>query len=267
MGIGCRPLTEVMLNGHSRSRMGLKTLLFPLLPPGGGQRGFTLVELLIVVSIISILSAIAVPNFLEAQTRAKVSRVKNDQRSFATAIESYWSDYNRYPPRIKFPSPNQGQIRGVGIVTSPDCLDGCRIRDLRVFTTPIAYMTNLPVDVFENRIAPPNNVIDYYEPVLVELLHRGPRTNTNMGGIEYTRGKALTGTFGWALLSVGPDGIFGAGSVMGNYPVNSRLPAGSNTWWDEYDPTNGTISAGNIWRFRRTGAIGNEAFDPAWRQN
>jgi prepilin-type N-terminal cleavage/methylation domain-containing protein len=62
------------------------------------KQGFTLIELLIVVAIIAILAAIAVPNFLEAQTRSKVSRVKSDLRTLATALEAYSVDYNNYPP-------------------------------------------------------------------------------------------------------------------------------------------------------------------------
>ena len=63
----------------------------------GFMKGFTLIELLIVVAIIAILAAIAVPNFLEAQTRAKVARCKTDMRTVVTALESYHIDNNKYP--------------------------------------------------------------------------------------------------------------------------------------------------------------------------
>jgi len=63
------------------------------------SRAFTLIELLIVVAIIAILAAIAVPNFLEAQTRAKVARVTADMRTMTTAVELYRIDNNKLPIR------------------------------------------------------------------------------------------------------------------------------------------------------------------------
>src|SRR5258705_1906491 len=59
--------------------------------------GFTLIELLIVVAIIAILAAIAVPNFLQAQTRAKVSRTLADMRTVGMALEAYRVDNRSYP--------------------------------------------------------------------------------------------------------------------------------------------------------------------------
>lgn len=82
---------------------------------------FTLIELLIVVAIIAILAAIAVPNFLEAQVRAKVARAKADLRTVSTGLETYRVDYNGYPDMFT---------------------------RIRVITTPISYISSLPKDVF-----------------------------------------------------------------------------------------------------------------------
>lgn len=57
-------------------------------------RGFTLIELLIVIAIILILIAIALPNFLEAQERAKVARAKGNLRSMLTAAHEHYLQYN-----------------------------------------------------------------------------------------------------------------------------------------------------------------------------
>jgi prepilin-type N-terminal cleavage/methylation domain-containing protein len=62
------------------------------------RMGFTLIELLIVVAIIGILAAIAVPNFLNAQVRAKVARSTADEKTMEQAILQYSLDYNDNPP-------------------------------------------------------------------------------------------------------------------------------------------------------------------------
>jgi len=53
------------------------------------RKGFTLIELLIVIAIILILIAIALPNFLEAQIRARVTKANGELRSLATALFDY----------------------------------------------------------------------------------------------------------------------------------------------------------------------------------
>jgi len=61
------------------------------------KKGFTLIELMIVVAIIGILAAIAIPNFLRFQARAKQSEAKQNLGAIYTAYISYFSDYNIYP--------------------------------------------------------------------------------------------------------------------------------------------------------------------------
>ena len=61
------------------------------------SQGFTLIELLIVVAIIGIIAAIAIPNLLNAIDRGKQKRTMADMRSVGTAIEAYAVDTNKYP--------------------------------------------------------------------------------------------------------------------------------------------------------------------------
>jgi len=72
---------------------------------GRNASGFTLIELLIVIAIIGILAAIAIPNLLNALQRGKQKRSMADIRTLSTAIESYNVDNSAYPPAVTCPNP------------------------------------------------------------------------------------------------------------------------------------------------------------------
>jgi type IV pilus assembly protein PilA len=59
-------------------------------------KGFTLIELMIVVAIIGILAAIAIPNFVKFQCRSKQSEAKTNLKAMFTAQESYRAEYDSY---------------------------------------------------------------------------------------------------------------------------------------------------------------------------
>jgi len=61
-----------------------------------GKKGFTLIELMIVVAIIGILAAIAIPNFLRFQAKSKQSEAKTNLGGIFTAQTAYLSENNRY---------------------------------------------------------------------------------------------------------------------------------------------------------------------------
>ena len=64
------------------------------------RKGFTLIELMIVIAIIIILAAIAIPNYLRMTDRARRSRVAGDFASTATALEAYSVDWGQYPVAV-----------------------------------------------------------------------------------------------------------------------------------------------------------------------
>lgn len=61
------------------------------------RKGFTLVELLVVVAIIGILAAIAIPQFAAYRQRAYNASAQSDLRNFKTTMEAYFADYQKYP--------------------------------------------------------------------------------------------------------------------------------------------------------------------------
>ena len=220
--------------------------------------GFTLIELLIVVAIIAILAAIAVPNFLEAQTRAKVSRVKSDMRTTATGIELYRVDNNDYPP-------------GFGLTIDPN--DRWRF-GLWLLSTPVAYVSSAdfqdpmhPQGVNAARAHPTESTLQYNsmynDPVdgrtgviLSEFLRftgREPQGSSVVAfGADGFRLDPPVKTDWWTLFSNGPDGISGfAGSYPGD-DVEIRIVKSDQDLGQfldfVYDPTNGTLSTGNVWR-------------------
>jgi prepilin-type N-terminal cleavage/methylation domain-containing protein len=177
-------------------------------------KGFTLIELLIVVGIITILAAIAMPNFLEAQIRAKVARVKADMRSVSVAWEAYAVDHNRYP--VDWDNNHMaGETTQIGMI---------------MVTTPIAYITAFPTDVFSVMKNPNANE---YQPHF-EIASCQYAYCIYSLGPNYI--EEFDGNDSW------PDGVIDAtpGRVGEMYTgaINMR----------PFDPTNGVISDGDIHR-------------------
>jgi type IV pilus assembly protein PilA len=64
------------------------------------QNGFSLVELLMVGSIIGLLAAIAIPQFINYRTRGIDSQMRSDLRNAAVAMESYFAERQEYPTSV-----------------------------------------------------------------------------------------------------------------------------------------------------------------------
>ncbi len=160
------------------------------------QGGFTLIELLIVVAIIGILAAIAVPNFLNAQMRAKIANAESEMRTLDTALEMYRMDNNHYPLWRDSGGTNLNPVN----------------RRLVALTTPIAYISSVPQDPFV--FGPPgarnddSQHVAYVTYDYIEAFSQKVHGNTPLGAAFHCAE--------WRINGYGPDGTNDVGALTYN---------------------------------------------------
>jgi prepilin-type N-terminal cleavage/methylation domain-containing protein len=208
------------------------------------KKGFTLIELLIVVAIIGILSAIAVPNFMNAQVRAKLARNFADLRTLHTGVEQLRIDTGALPIDVWDYQTSEGKailketFNNVGAVSemnrTPDLI-------LAVLTSPVPYITAVPMDPFLKNAGNPEQrgfEVALTTYVYVDEDPKIPGQDLFLYPIGH-RGADEPSPFAegeFALLGAGPDGILGnRTTVEGN--TMRGLP---------YDVSNGLRSVGDI---------------------
>ena len=185
-------------------------------------RAFTLIELLIVVAIIAILAAIAVPNFLEAQVRSKVSRVKSDMRSLATAVESYAVDWNVILGTNDYE-------RLFSSLTQQEA----RIMAYSKLTSPVAFITTIPRDPF--RVG--HGGIGGARELEEFQFNASNSSNTGTWSLPQQRG------YKWVFASHGPA-LKRTGPTIKSTLRGQSVAAITYV----YDSTNGTKSEGHLFR-------------------
>lgn len=225
--------------------------------------GFSLIEILVVVAVLSIVAAIAVPNMLEAQTRSKVARTKADFRALATALEAYAAEAGTYP------LCNAWGVSGArpSIAGDPPVLER--------LSTPVAYMTNaVPRSPFAAERYSGPHVVGLGE--VHTAVDEWPRNDLGSPDAHLFRGHFYTSLHedaatatgfnraridvipaerhaaaAWVLQSPGPiEAVVNMGGVTTNADAEFACQL-------VYDPTNGTSSFGNIFRVGGAGRGGD----------
>ncbi|HOJ60970.1 MAG TPA: prepilin-type N-terminal cleavage/methylation domain-containing protein [bacterium] len=200
------------------------------------DRSFTLIELLIVVAIIGVLAAIAVPNFLNARVRSQIARAEADLTALDHALEMYRLDNNAYPPDWQDQNIPDAGKRPIGGRFSFSRVNLAIISHHYELTSPIAYLSSLPRDTFEsleNKMnqLPPEWIHSYW------YLRCGPAPPRSRKEFEVFNGRRYE-SLTWVLFGRGPDG-----------ERQQDLPGvTAKDWLLAYAPSNGLYSRGDLYR-------------------
>ena len=86
----------------------------------GRRRGFTLVELLVVIVVLAVLAAIVLPKFMDSSARSKESALKSDLKLLRNAVATFQTDTGKYPSTLgalaATSAPAQG-LSSAGVAT------------------------------------------------------------------------------------------------------------------------------------------------------
>lgn len=129
------------------------------------ETGFTLIELLIVIAIIGILAAIAMPTYKGYTVNAKLTEVENAMSTVATSVTAYYYDNNTWPD-----CPTTNEV----------------INSLGVSLTNVTRVSNMAVSAATGEISAV--IFDIHPMVDSETLTLTPSTATNDSSIIWTWG-------------------------------------------------------------------------------
>jgi type IV pilus assembly protein PilA len=109
------------------------------------KKGFTLIELMIVVAIIGILAAIAIPNFLKFQAKSKQSEAKTNLKGVYTAETAYFGEQNTYGTfdTVNWVPVGSKRIYSYSIVGDPPAASGADSPTVKPVTTTFTATVNM----------------------------------------------------------------------------------------------------------------------------
>ncbi len=165
-------------------------------------KGFTIIELLVVILVLLTLTTLALPPLLGARTRAEIARAQQDLQVLESAVEWYYMDHKRYP-----------ESTDAAVLTNSQSE---KEEGLLRLMSPIRYIDRLPEDRFQDSLLESD-----------ELLYE-----FGSGGNPASNGKRIEA---WILVSRGPDrtadsrhvDTFPLGTVVTEYsPTNGLKSTG-----------------------------------------
>jgi len=129
----------------------------------GNSKGFTLIELMIVIAIIGILAAIAIPNFIAYRNKAFCSATESDTKNIAAAI----ADYFAVPSRVNAPDadPTTAATVGLGLELTNNNT-GTIGQDIQAMTITVTDGSGRCPDDYQDSVEGWDSAADTYSVVM-----------------------------------------------------------------------------------------------------